>query len=162
MNAHQFSFKTIDGNDLPLISMKGTVLLIVNTASQCGFTKQYEDLQALHEKYSSKGFSVIGIPCNDFGGQEPGNEEKIKDFITDTYSITFPMTQKYSVKGKGAHPFFDWAKGERKGGMIFSNPRWNFHKYLIDQNGNLIKSFGSQVNPNSAKITDEINRLLKD
>ncbi|NCT41737.1 MAG: glutathione peroxidase [Alphaproteobacteria bacterium] len=162
LNAHQFTFETIDGDALPLADYQGKVLLIVNTASQCGFTKQYADLQILHDTYKDKGFSVIGVPCNDFGGQEPGDEQKIKEFVTEKFGITFPMTKKYSVKGENSHPFFEWAKNERKDGTLFSNPSWNFHKYLIDQNGDLVKSFSSSTNPNDQKIRSEIDALLKD
>ena len=160
-NAHSFAFKSIDGEDMPLSDFSGKVLLIVNTASQCGFTKQYTDLQALYEDYKDAGLVVIGVPCNDFGKQEPGQLETIKDFTKSQFGVTFPLTQKYSVKGDDIHPFFEWAGEQKKGGFLQSSPKWNFHKFLIDQDGDLVKSFGSQVNPSSPKIREEIERLLK-
>lgn len=159
--AHQFSFKSIDGEDMPLSAYAEKVVLIVNTASQCGFTKQYADLQALHEKYNEQGLVVIGVPCNQFGKQEPGSEDTIKSFVKDQYGITFPLTSKVAVKGKEAHPFFSWAAKQKKGKLFQSSPKWNFHKYLLDQHGRLIKSFGTHVNPQDKTITSEIEALLK-
>ena len=161
-NAFQFEFTSIDGKPMPLSVFRGKVTLIVNTASQCGFTKQYTDLQELYETYQEQGFTVIGVPCNDFGKQEPDDLEAIKDFTSNQFGITFPLTQKYSVKGSDAHPFFAWASSQRKGTFLQSSPKWNFHKFLIDQNGNLVKSFGSQVNPSSDKVHKAIEELLKD
>jgi glutathione peroxidase-family protein/uncharacterized protein (DUF2237 family) len=160
-NAHQFSFQSIDGDNMPLRGFKGKVLLIVNTASQCGFTDQYKDLQTLYETYKERGLIVIGVPCNDFGKQEPGHAEVIKDFTSKKFGVTFPLTQKYSVKGGDAHPFFIWATEQKKGAFLQSSPKWNFHKFLIDKNGDLVKSFSSQVNPSSSKIREEIERALK-
>jgi glutathione peroxidase len=156
INAYQFSFTSIDGTNMPLSGFQGQVLLVVNTASQCGFTKQYTDLQNLYERYKDQGLVVIGVPCNDFGKQEPGSLDAIKDFTTNQFGVTFPMTQKYSVKGDGAHPFFTWASRQKKGAFLQSSPKWNFHKFLINQNGELVKSFGSQINPLSENITREI------
>lgn len=158
--AYQFSFTSIDGAPMPLANFKGQVMLIVNTASQCGFTKQYEGLQDLHEKYQDQGFTVIGVPCNNFGNQEPSSTEHIKEFIKNQYGVTFPMTEKYDVSGDDIHPFFEWAIEQDKGGLLFSKPRWNFHKYLIDRKGQVVKSFGSSVEPMSDRITSEIEKLL--
>ncbi len=158
--AYQFSFKSIDGKDMPLSDFAGKVMMIVNTASQCGFTNQYKGLQELYENYSEQGFVIIGVPCNDFGGQEPGTEEEVKQFVQDTYSVTFPMTSKYSVKGDDAHPFFVWAAKQRKGGFFFSSPKWNFHKFLIGRDGQLFRSYGSQVKPMSDDIKKDIEGLL--
>lgn len=159
-NAYQFSFESIDGKPMPLSDFKDKVFLVVNTASLCGFTKQYEGLEKLYQKYKDKGFSVLAIPCNDFGGQEPKDEAGIKDFVKNTYGVTFSVTKKYSTKGEDAHPFFKWAASQKKGGIIFSKPRWNFHKFLIDQNGDVVKSFGSQTEPMSNKIINKIDKLL--
>lgn len=160
-NAYQFSFKSIDGEDMLLSDFRGKAVLIVNTASQCGFTKQYKDLQTLYELYKDQGLVVIGVPCNDFGKQEPGDLETIKNFTQKQYGVTFPLTQKYSVKGNDAHPFFKWAEDQKKGALFQSSPKWNFHKFLIDTKGDLVKSYGSQVNPSSVKIREEIERILK-
>lgn len=159
-NAHQFSFTSIDGEKIELQRYKGQAVLIVNTASQCGFTKQYADLQKLYETYKERGLIVIGVPCNDFGRQEPGDLETIKEFTKNEFGITFPLTQKYQVKGENAHPFFTWASQQKKGSFLQSSPKWNFHKFLIDRNGDLVKSYGSQVNPLSPKITEEIENTL--
>jgi glutathione peroxidase len=135
-------------------------VLIVNTASECGLTGQYKKLQELYSEYKNKGLVVLGVPCNDFGGQEPGSEEDIKAFTSDNYGIEFPMTSKYSVKGSEAHPFFVWASEQQKGGFLFSKPRWNFHKYLIDKNGDLYKSYSSKTSPESKELINDIEALL--
>ena len=160
VNAYEFSFQFIDGGDMPLSDFSGRVILVVNTASQCGFTEQYKDLQILYDTYKDQGLVVIGVPCNQFAGQEPWTEQKISEFVSNQYGITFPMTGKAHVKGRDIHPFFEWAKNQNKGGFLFSSPKWNFHKFLIDREGQLVKSFGSQVNPTSSKIKQEIERLL--
>lgn len=161
LNAHQFSFISIDGDDMPLSNFKGKAVLVVNTASKCGFTDQYKDLQTLYESYQDQGLVVIGVPCNDFASQEPGSLEVIQDFTKNQFGVTFPLTQKYSVKGEDAHPFFVWASEEKKGGFLQNAPKWNFHKFLIDKNGDLVKSFGSHINPMSQSIRGEIEKLLK-
>ncbi len=132
----------------------------MNVASQCGLVGQYEGLQNLYETYKDRGLVVIGVPSNDFGGQEPGSEEEIQDFASNKYGVTFPMTQKYSVSGKTAHPFYSWAADQGKGGMLFSRPRWNFHKYLIAPDGSLAASFGSQVGTDSTKLINAIEEAL--
>lgn len=157
-SAHSFSFETITGDPMPLSDFEGKTLLVVNTASRCGFTKQYEDLQSLYETYKDQGLVVIGVPSNDFGGQEPGSHEEIKRFCETNFSITFPLTEKEQVKGGEAHPFYKWAAGQKQGGLIFSKPRWNFHKYIVGKDGQLLGSFGSQVNPQSDKITSLIQQ----
>jgi glutathione peroxidase len=158
--AYRFAFITIDGEPMPLSNYAGQVMLIVNTASQCGFTKQYEDLQALYERFKDRGFVVIGVPCNDFGSQEPGGEDVIKDFAQRQFGVTFPLTSKTSVTGDDAHPFFEWASAQNKGAFLQSSPKWNFHKFLIDRKGQVSKSFGSQVNPMDDDMITEIERLL--
>lgn len=160
--AYMFSFTSIDGEPMPLSGFAGQVVLIVNTASQCGFTKQYKDLQALYERYKDRGLVVIGVPCNQFGGQEPGSESTIKDFTQKQFGVTFPLTSKADVSGKNAHPFFTWASDQKKGAFLQSSPKWNFHKFLIDRQGQLVKSFGSYVDPDSSEIITEIEKLLAD
>lgn len=159
-NAYDFAFTAIDGADLPLSRYRGQVMLIVNTASQCGFTKQYKDLEALYQRYKDQGFVVIGVPCNDFGGQEPASEAVIAEFARKEFGITFPLTQKYSVTGDAAHPFFTWAVAQEKGGFFFSAPRWNFHKFLIDRDGQVLQSFGSQAEPLSQEIVEAVEKAL--
>lgn len=154
---YQFSFQNIDGGPLPLTEYKGKVLLIVNTASRCGFTKQYEGLQDLFEKYSAQGLVVLGVPSNDFMGQEPGSNAEIKEFCETTFGITFPMAEKVSVKGRNAHPFYLWVS-QLEGG---DTPGWNFHKFLFDRNGKLLGSFGSSTAPDSNKINDAIEAAIK-
>lgn len=136
-------------------AFENKVLLIVNTASKCGFTPQYEGLEALHAEFESQGFAVLGFPSNDFLGQEPGTEAEIKDFCTLTYGVKFPMFEKTSVKGKDAHPLYQMLT-EKTGDA----PGWNFHKYLIDRNGQVIKSFGSRTKPTDETLRAEIVRLL--
>ncbi len=161
-SAYAFSFTSIDGEAMPLSQYAGQVMLVVNTASQCGFTDQYTALQSLYERYKDRGFVVIGVPCNQFGGQEPGSEAIIKDFTQKQFGITFPLTSKADVSGDNVHPFFAWAAAEKKGGFLQSSPKWNFHKFLIDRHGQLVKSFGSHVEPTDSAMTVEIERLLSD
>lgn len=143
-SAFEFNFTSIDGKPMPLSAYAGKVLVIVNTASFCGFTKQYTGLQKLHETYEKQGLVVIGVPSNDFGGQEPGNSTKIKEFCEGNFGITFPMTEKNVVKGDGAHPFYKWAVtalGPK------AAPGWNFHKYIVGRDGRLVQSFFSGTEP---------------
>jgi glutathione peroxidase len=158
--AYQFSFTSIDGAPMPLSDFAGQVVLVVNTASQCGFTGQYKGLQALYEKYRDRGFTVIGVPCNDFGKQEPGDNAVIKDFARTQYGVTFPLTGKTSVTGDDAHPFFGWAAAQKKGALLQSSPKWNFHKFLLDRQGQVFKSYGSQVAPDDKGLTADIEKLL--
>ncbi len=131
--------------------------MIVNTASHCGFTPQYTALEALYNKYKDRGFVIIGVPSNDFGGQEPGSNEEIAKFCKVNFGVTFPMTSKEVVSGDNAHPFFIWARNELGFG---SAPKWNFHKYLIDRKGNMVDYFYSTTKPDSKKIEDAIEKLL--
>jgi len=133
----------------------GRVLLVVNTASKCGFTPQYEGLEALHATYGERGFAVLGFPSNDFMGQEPGSEEEIQEFCTLTYGVKFPMFEKVQVRGSGATPLYrDLAAATGEA------PGWNFHKYLIDRSGKVVASFGSRTKPDDPKLVAEIERLL--
>jgi glutathione peroxidase len=159
-NAYDFSFETLIGKEpFPLSLYKGHVLLIVNTASECGFTPQYAGLEKLYETYKDRGLVVIGVPSNDFGGQEPGSNEEIHTFCRINYGVTFPMTSKEHVIGPQAHPFYKWAYEQLGFG---SAPKWNFHKYLIDRNGKLVTYFYSQTGPESDNLKDAMEKLLED
>tara|TARA_R110000824_G_scaffold118960_14_gene272300 strand:+ start:436300 stop:436776 length:477 start_codon:yes stop_codon:yes gene_type:complete len=157
MNAYQFEFRTITGQALPLSSFEGKAVLVVNTASRCGLTPQYRELQGLWERYKARGLVVLGVPCNDFGAQEPGTEDEIVSFCEVNYDIDFPLTSKQSVIGADAHPFYKWV-GEVAGEDAL--PKWNFHKYLIGPNGDLVQVFGSRVPPDDAALVKEIEELL--
>lgn len=133
----------------------GQVLLVVNTASKCGFTPQYEGLEAMHAKYKDRGFAVLGFPSNDFMGQEPGTEQEIQEFCTLTYGVKFPMFEKVQVRGDGATPLYRELAAETG-----EAPGWNFHKYLIDRQGRVVASFGSRTTPDDPKLVAEIERLL--
>lgn len=156
-NAHSFTFKMMDGGELPLSDLKGKVVLVVNTASQCGFTPQYRDLQTLHETYKDKGLVVIGVPSADFGGQEFDTEQEVQDFTEEEFSITFPLTTISTVKGGDAHPFYAWAN--KKAGMI-GKPKWNFHKYLIGKDGDFVAWFATTTSPTASKLTKAIEAEL--
>ena len=152
-----FKINSINGNQLDLSIYKGKAVLIVNVASNCGFTKQYEDLQNLYDLYKEKGFVILGIPSNQFGGQEPGSEDEIKDFCKTNFNITFPMTSKYNVKGENAHPIFLWAKNSYGKSSI---PKWNFHKILVNKDGKIVDTFASFTNPVSKRVKNKIEEIL--
>ena len=152
-----FKINSIDGEYLSLSIYKGKTILIVNVASNCGFTKQYNDFQNLYDLYKDKGLIVLGIPSNQFGGQEPDTETKIKNFCKTNFNITFPMTSKYDVKGKNAHPIYLWAKDTYGKPAI---PKWNFHKILINKEGQVEDTFESFTNPTSKKIIKKIEQIL--
>lgn len=156
-NAHQFSFDNMDGNKINLSDLKNKVVLVVNTASKCGLTPQYKSLQNLHEIYEDKGLVVIGVPSGDFANQEFINISEVKEFTDKKFNITFPLTNISKVKGSEAHPFYLWANN--KAGFLGS-PKWNFHKYLIDKNGNFAAWFSSTTKPDSQKIINKIEELL--
>ena len=156
-SATQFSFEAIDGSPMPLSIFAGKVLLVVNTASFCGYTQQYEGLQKLFERYEAKGLVVIGVPSNDFGAQEPKAEAEIAGFCQGAFGVTFPLTAKQVVKGPGAHPFYAWAKfalGDA------ATPRWNFHKYLVGADGKLVAAFSTQTEPLDAKVVKAVETEL--
>ena len=152
---HDFSLKTIDGDKMPLSTYKGKLLLVVNTASQCGYTPQYTGLEAISKKYKDQGLVVLGVPANNFGGQEPGTEEEIKTFCTRNYKVTFPLSSKVSVKGEDSDPLYKYLS------TTAGAPKWNFTKYLVDRNGKVIKRFDSGVAPESAELTTAIEAALK-
>jgi len=154
---YDLSINSIDGNEIKFSNFKGKSILLVNVASNCGFTKQYEDLQKLYELYKLNGLIVLGVPSNQFGNQEPGSEKEIKNFCETNFNITFPMTSKYDVKGNKAHPVYLWAKQTYGNSAI---PKWNFHKILIDKNGKIQDTFASFTNPMSNKIKKEIEKIL--
>ena len=148
---------SINGDLLNLSKLKGKTILLVNVASNCGFTKQYNDLQNLHESYKNKGLVVIGMPSNQFGGQEPGSETEIKKFCETNFNITFQMTSKYDVKGDNAHPIYIWAKETFGKSTV---PKWNFHKILINKEGKVEDTFASFTNPMSKKIINKLEEIL--
>ena len=156
--AYDFHFRDLDGSPLSLSEYKGKIIIAVNVASQCGFTKQYENMQSIWEKYQSKGIVMLGIPSNDFGQQEPGTSKEIKNFCEAKFGITFPMTEKVTVKGSEAHPFYIWARENYGKSAI---PKWNFHKIIIDKNGKIAETFSSITNPSSKKFIDVLDRLIK-
>ena len=149
--------KSINGEEINLSKFKNKTILVVNVASNCGFTKQYASLQKLYDKYRDKGLVVIGIPTNQFGGQEPGTNEEIKNFCETNFNITFPITDKVDVKGDNLHEIYNWAKNNYGKSTI---PKWNFHKILINKNGKIQKTFNSFIDPLSSKITKEIETVL--
>jgi len=156
-SAHRFAFTSIEGEPMPLSTFAGKVLLVVNTASRCGFTPQYEGLQALWERYKDQGLVVIGVPSGDFGGQELASSSDIKEFCEVNFSIDFPLTEKSAVAGDDAHPFYAWAATELGSG---ARPRWNFHKYLVARDGRLIDWFSTATGPSSPRIKNAIEAAL--
>lgn len=156
-SAYDFEFTSIDGKPLKLADWQGKVLLVVNTASFCGFTKQYAGLQELWSKYETAGLVVLGVPSNDFGEQEPKSEADVKAFCEGGFGVTFPLTAKQTVKGEHAHPFYKWAAAAVGPQGV---PSWNFHKYLVGRDGRIVKAFSSRVTPSSAEVVDAIEAAL--
>ena len=156
-SAYSFAFQALEGHDLPLSQYRGKALLVVNTASFCGFTRQYDGLQALWDEYRDRGLVVLGVPSNDFGGQEPGTAAEIKTFCETNFHITFPMTRKQHVKGPDTHPLYQWLKA--KVGAD-ATPRWNFHKYLIGRDGQPAGAYPSGVTPQSPALRRAIEAAL--
>ena len=154
---YDFEFNSIDGNKIKLSNFKDKVLVVVNVASRCGYTPQYEDLQLLWSNYKNKNLIVIGVPTNNFK-QEPGNNREIKDFCETNFGINFPMTEKTNVIGKDAHPFYKWAK---KNHGIAAIPKWNFHKIVIGKNGKVVDTFASFTKPTSGKFLNLIEKEIK-
>ncbi len=151
---YDFKVKTLEGEDFDLASLKGKKVLVVNTASKCGYTPQYEDLEALYEEFGGDDFVVIGFPANNFMKQEPGTNEEIREFCTKNYGVTFPMMAKISVKGDDIHPLYQWLTTKDLNGVMDSMVKWNFQKYLIDDKGTLVDVAYSKEKPMSEKIVD--------
>lgn len=152
---YNLNIKSLDGSAINLNDFKGKKILFVNVASKCGFTPQYADLQKLHEKYK-KNLVIIGVPCNQFMNQEPGSNEEIASFCKKNYGVTFLISEKVDVKGKNQHPLYSWLTTKSKNGVLDSSVKWNFQKYLIDENGRLLEMFASNVNPMESKLTSKI------
>lgn len=157
-NIYNFVVKDINHKDVKLSDYKGKVLLIVNVASKCGFTKQYKGLENIYEKYKDKGFVILGFPCNDFGRQEPGTNEEIKEFCSVNFNVTFPMFDKVKVLGKEKAPLFEVLTNNTKTGK--SDIKWNFEKFIIDRKGNVVERFRTRITPESEKIISLIESEL--
>jgi len=147
---HQFKVKTLEGKEFDFASLSGKKIMVVNTASECGYTPQYKDLEALYQKYKDKNFTIIGFPCNDFGGQEPGSAEEIRGFCTKNFGVTFPLMEKVSVV---TAPIYIWLKTKELNGVEDSKVSWNFNKYLVDEKGHLVKHIGTKTSPMDEEIT---------
>jgi len=154
---HDFTARSLAGEDVSLKQFEGRVLLIVNTASKCGFTPQYRGLEALHRELSPRGFAVLGFPCNQFGGQEPGDAREIEEFCEGKYDVSFPMFAKIDVNGSAAHPLYKYLKGE-KSGLLGSSIKWNFTKFLVDRSGKVVARFAPTATPEGLK--KDIEALL--
>jgi len=155
---YQFQVKDIQGNDFDFSSLKGKKIMVVNTASKCGLTPQYEKLEALYEKYKDKNFVIVGFPANDFMSQEPGSNQEIESFCKMNYGVSFPMMSKISVKGKDMHPVYHFLTEKDKNGLEDSKVEWNFQKYLIDENGHLEKVISPRIQPDDESITSWIEK----
>ena len=157
-----FKMMDIDGREVKLKKYKGSVLLVVNTASQCGYTPQYEGLQKIYSKYQGQGFVVLGFPANDFKGQEPGSNEDIKEFCTTKYKVTFPMFAKISVKGEDQDPLYQFLTSKETNPKFAGDITWNFNKFLIDRQGNVVARFSSKDTPDGEAVTAAIEKYLKE
>jgi glutathione peroxidase len=156
LTAYAFSFAGLDGGTVRLADFAGKPILVVNTASQCGFTPQYAGLQALWTRFHDRGLMIVAVPSNDFGGQEPGGAAEIHETANHTYGITFPLSEKAVVRGASPHPFYRWAASERP----LETPRWNFHKYLIGRDGHIAAVFATEIEPNDARVIAAIEKQL--
>ncbi|MER3430614.1 MAG: glutathione peroxidase [Blastocatellia bacterium] len=157
---YDFTVKDIDGNDVSLGKFKGSVLLIVNTASRCGYTPQYESLQGVFQQYRDRGFYVLGFPANNFMGQEPGTEKEIKEFCTLKYNVSFPMFSKISVTGSDQHPLYRFLTNKKTNPDFGGDISWNFNKFLIDRNGKIVARFGSKDKPDDPSVIAAIEKAL--
>ncbi len=155
---YDFTAKTLDGKDVSLADFKGKALLIVNTASKCGFTPQYEGLEKLYEDYKDKGLTILGFPCNQFGAQEPGSASEIGAFCMKNYGVSFPMFEKVEVNGDGAHPLYNWLKAEKPGILGTRNIKWNFTKFLVNREGEVVERFAPLAKP--ADLAKPIEKIL--
>jgi glutathione peroxidase len=160
-NVHEFTLKSIDGAAAPLASYKGKVVLLVNVASRCGYTPQYEGLEATYRKYKDQGFVVLGFPANNFGGQEPGSDEEIKTFCSSKYNVTFPMFSKISVQGGDQAPLYKFLTDSNANPATGGEIKWNFTKFLVDRNGKVIARFEPAVKPESQELTGAIEKALR-
>jgi len=156
MTAYAFSFTALAGGDIKLVDFAGKPILVVNTASQCGYTPQYAGLQDLWKRYHERGLMIVGVPSNDFGGQEPGGVAEIEHTAHQGYGVAFPLAAKAEVRGPSQHPFYKWAAAEKP----LELPRWNFHKYLIGRDGHIAASFATQVEPTDARVIAAIEKEL--
>ncbi len=161
MTIHQFNVKNLQGEEVKLEAYKGKVLLIVNTASRCGYTPQLKSLEELYKKYKDRGFAVLGFPSNDFGKQEPLDGNEIKEFCEVNYRVTFPVFEKVHVRGSWAVPLYKFLSDKKLNGKVSSSPRWNFHKYLIDKQGNVVDYFFHFTKPDAERVARRIEKLLK-
>jgi glutathione peroxidase len=158
---YDFKLKDIDGKDVKLDQFRGKALLLVNVASQCGYTPQYEGLQKIHSKYKEQGFAVLGFPANNFGAQEPGTDQEIKTFCSTKYRVTFPMFSKISVKGADQHPLYKFLTDEKTDPKFAGEITWNFNKFLVDKTGNIVGRFDSKDTPEGEKVVKAIEQALK-
>ena len=154
-DVYQFTAKTIDGSERPLADYRGSALLIVNVASKCGFTPQYEGLEALQKKYAARGFAVLGFPCDQFGHQEPGDEAQIREFCSLTYGVSFPMFAKVEVNGERTHPLYQFLKKEKTGILGTESIKWNFTKFLVDRHGQVVERYAPTDKPESLESAIE-------
>jgi glutathione peroxidase len=159
-NLYNFTLPSIDGKPMPLAEFKGKVILVVNVASQCGYTPQYTALEAVYEKYKDQGFVIVGFPANNFGQQEPGTNEEIKTFCSRKYSVTFPLYSKISVKGDDQTPLYQYLTKDTPA-SIAGDIKWNFTKFLVDRNGNVVQRFEPKVTPDSPEVILAVEKLLK-
>ena len=157
---YSFTLPSLDGEPMPLANFKGKVILVVNVASRCGFTPQYAGLEALYKKYKDQGFVILGFPANNFGGQEPGTNQEIKTFCSTKYSVTFPIYAKVSVKGADQTPLYQYLTKEADP-THSGDIKWNFTKFLVDRNGNVVQRFESAVTPESPDVVSAVEKLLK-
>jgi glutathione peroxidase len=160
MSFYDVEIADLQGKPFDLGQFRGRPVLVVNVASRCGLTPQYADLEALHKEYSGQGFSVLGVPCNQFGGQEPGTSEEIAEFCSTTYGVTFPMTEKIEVNGEGRHPLYDILTATADAEGHTGNIRWNFEKFLVGADGGVAARFGPQVQPKSDEVVQAVEARL--
>jgi glutathione peroxidase len=158
MSLYDFTVKTIDGQNETMDKFRGQVLLIVNVASKCGFTRQYEGLEEIYRRYREQGFSILGFPCDQFANQEPGSDEEIKNFCSLNYDVTFPLFSKIEVNGSGTHPLYEYLKNEQSGLLGSKSIKWNFTKFLVDREGQVLKRFAPTDTPE--KIEEELRPLI--
>ena len=157
---HDFKLKTIDGKDQSLADYKGKAVLVVNVASKCGLTPQYEGLEKLHEQYAARGFAVLGFPCNQFGAQEPGTEAQIQEFCTTNYGVKFPMFSKVEVNGAGRAPLYQWLTSEQTAPDGPGDIKWNFAKFVVDKQGKVVARFNPMVKPDAPELVAAVEKAL--